>query len=67
MSRYQICVHTVILIDPCDFILLTEVIDSDEFLVLVFTDKGKDGRIPGIDRAQGSLGVKYTVAVADVL
>ena len=57
----QVGVHAVVLIDPCNLVKFTEVIDTDEFLIIVFTHESKDRIIPGINSTDRYITVEYAV------
>ena len=61
-SGDKICLHTIFFIDPCNFIILTEVVDTDKFLLIILTYKSKNRSIPGVNGANWNITVEYTVA-----
>ena len=62
----EVCIDTVIFIDPCYFVLVTEVIDTDKLFFIILTYKGKNRGIPGINRAKRCSCIKDAVSTSDM-
>jgi len=64
-SGKEICVSTVLLVDPGYFVLVAEVVDADQFFFRSFFYQGKEGFFPGFQCVCRNIWCKYRMAGAD--
>ena len=66
-SCEEICISAVLFVDPGYFVLVTEVVNADQFLFGSFSYQGKKGFFPGFQCVCRNLRGKYRMAGADGL
>ena len=64
-SGKEICVSTVLFVDPGYFVLVTEIVDADQFFFRSFSYHGKEGFFPGFQCVCRNIWCKYRMAGTD--
>ena len=64
-SCEKICVGTVLFVDPGYFVLVTEIVDADQFFFRSFSYHGKEGFFPGFQCVCRNIWCKYRMAGTD--